>query len=83
MIKGTQTIRRLLPTNCLSMFDHFVGLLLKGLINKKNSRLLISIHSLYRTLPKQFREALRASLCEIKEGHPCRTWLFYHLSGLK
>ena len=26
-------IRRLLPTNCLSMFDHFVGLALKGLTN--------------------------------------------------
>ena len=27
----TQTIRRLLPTNCLSVFDCFVGLVLKGL----------------------------------------------------
>ena len=34
MVKHTQTIRRLLPTNCLSVFDHFVGLVLKGL--KKN-----------------------------------------------
>ena len=25
-----KTIRRLLPTNCLSVFDHFVGLALKG-----------------------------------------------------
>ena len=25
------TIRGLLPTNCLSVFDHFVGLELKGL----------------------------------------------------
>ena len=31
MVKHTQTIRRLLPTNCLSVFDHFVGLALKGL----------------------------------------------------
>ena len=29
--KSTQTIRRLLPANCLSVFDHFVGLVLKGL----------------------------------------------------
>ena len=28
---NTQTIRRLLPTNCLSVFDHFVGLTLKEL----------------------------------------------------
>ena len=26
MVKRTQTIRRLLPTNCLNVFDHFVGL---------------------------------------------------------
>ena len=31
IVKYTQTIRRLLPTNCLSVFDHFVGLALKGL----------------------------------------------------
>ena len=31
MVKHTQTIRRLLPTNCLSVFDHFVGLALKVL----------------------------------------------------
>ena len=32
MVKHTQTIRRLLLTNCLSVFDHFVELALKGLI---------------------------------------------------
>ena len=32
MVKHTQTIRWLLPTNCLIVFDHFVGLALKGLI---------------------------------------------------
>ena len=31
MVKHTQTIRRLLPTNRLSVFDHFVMLALKGL----------------------------------------------------
>ena len=31
MAKHTQTRRRLLSTNCLSVFDHFVGLALKGL----------------------------------------------------
>ena len=33
MVKESQTIRRLLPTNCLSVFDHFMGLALKGLRN--------------------------------------------------
>ena len=31
MVKHTQTICQLLPTNCLSVFDHFMGLVLKGL----------------------------------------------------
>ena len=31
MVKHTQTIRRLLSTNCLSVFEHFVGLAVKGL----------------------------------------------------
>ena len=30
MVKHTQTIRQLLATNCLSVFDHFVGLVPKG-----------------------------------------------------
>ena len=33
IVKHTQTIRRQQPTNCLSMFDHFGGLALKGLKN--------------------------------------------------
>ena len=31
MVKHTQKIRRQPPTNCLSVFDHFVRLALKGL----------------------------------------------------
>ena len=31
IVKHIQKIRRLLPTNFLSVFDHFVGLVLKGL----------------------------------------------------
>ena len=31
MVKHTHAIRRLLPTNCWSVFDHFVGLALKWL----------------------------------------------------
>ena len=35
--KWSNTIKKFvgnLPTNCLSVFDHFVGLVLKGLITK-------------------------------------------------
>ena len=31
MVKHTQTVNRQKTTNCLSVFDHFVGLALKGL----------------------------------------------------
>ena len=31
MVKQTQTVHRLLPTNCLSAFDHFMGLGFKGI----------------------------------------------------
>ena len=34
MVKHTQTIRRQQPMNCLSVFDHFVGLALKGFREK-------------------------------------------------
>ena len=33
IVINTQTIRRLLPKNYLSVFDHFLGLALKGLPN--------------------------------------------------
>ena len=38
MVKYTQTIRRQHPTNCLSVFDHFVGLALKWVNNVNNLR---------------------------------------------
>ena len=34
MVKHTETIRRQQPANCLSVFDRFVGLALKGLTFK-------------------------------------------------
>ena len=34
IVKHTQTIRWLLPTNCLSVFEHFVGLGLKRSNNR-------------------------------------------------
>ena len=37
MVKRTQTIRRLFPTNFLSKFEHFVGLALKGLKGNNNA----------------------------------------------
>ena len=33
MVRSSQTICQQQPTNCLSVFDHFVGLALKGLIS--------------------------------------------------
>ena len=42
MVKHTQTIRRLLPMNCSSVFDHFVRLTLKWL-TKQGSNLYKNI----------------------------------------
>ena len=39
MVKHTQLICRLLPTNCLSVFDHVVELVFKGL----NSNILYQL----------------------------------------
>ena len=36
IVKHNQTIRRQQLTNCLSVFDHFVGLVLKGLRSDSN-----------------------------------------------
>ena len=33
MVKPTEAICRVLPTNCLSVFENFVGLILKGLMS--------------------------------------------------
>ena len=38
MVKYTQTIRQQQPTNCLSIFEHFVGLALKGFMSKKAAK---------------------------------------------
>ena len=43
MVNHTQTIRQLLSTNCLSVFDHFVGLKLKGLKSLDNKREAIKL----------------------------------------
>ena len=52
MVKHTQTIRPLLPTNCLSVFDHFVGLTLKeltwGYINFSNLCYFVMMTSVYQ-----------------------------------
>ena len=50
MVKHTQTVRRQHPMNYSSMFDHFVGLALKGLSSKvssKNQRLSGTVSQFY------------------------------------
>ena len=43
MVKHTQTIIQLLPTNCLSLFDHLVGLALKVLNNFVHGELMTAV----------------------------------------
>ena len=53
MVKHTQTIRGLLLTNCLSVFDNFVGLALKGLkllnANTENTTISLTIFNIIYT----------------------------------
>ena len=46
MVKHTQTIRRLWPTNCLSVFDHFAGLVLKGLTLLTLAEIIVLFYTL-------------------------------------
>ena len=46
MAKHTQTIRRLWPTNCLSVFDHFAGLVLKGLTLLTLAEIIVLFYTL-------------------------------------
>ena len=60
MVKHAQTIRRRKPTNCLSVFDHVLGLALKGLSTLHEVDPLSKLHGTqwilkieYPTLPKE------------------------------
>ena len=57
MVKHTQTICRLLPTSCLSVCDHFMGLVLKGL-KSRSSRLWVFckkvIHKKFAKFTRKF-----------------------------
>ena len=46
MVKHTQTIRRLWPTNCLSVFDPFAGLVLKGLTLLTLAEIIVLFYTL-------------------------------------
>ena len=50
MIQSTQTIRRLLPTNWLSLFDHFVELALQGL-NLTTDLLQLALEITFSVIP--------------------------------
>ena len=62
----TQTIRRLLPTICLSMFDHFVGLALKCLTNVTHFMPLVSRYTSWKGVFREYRNipAARHGLTE-------------------
>ena len=79
MVKQTQTIRRLLPTNCLSVFNHFVGLTLKGLTTYTFTKKIY--HSCLTG--SKYGSAQRANTCsklimEAMEELPRILFLFLH-----
>ena len=56
MVKHTQTIRRQIAWVCLSVFDHFVGLALKGL----NTKLFTEVY--LRTCQKVTMDVFRENI---------------------
>ena len=66
MVKHTQTIRREKPTNCLSMFDNFVGLALKGL--REKSPILMTLVE------------YMVSNCKLRHNSKCNLFLLRSLS---
>ena len=76
MVKYTPTICWLLPTNCLSVFDHFVGLALKGLgwlqcvlkLHLKPVLLIIIVHNL-TTMTSEQTQSLHSSLIQNSIWH--------------
>ena len=74
MVKRTKTICRLLPTNCLNAFDHFVGLGLKGLK-------LLSILSYFKSLfsfQRLFLGEVTANFFTLRLGLTKRPEVFSH-----
>ena len=54
MFKRTQTIRQQQPTNCLSVFDHFVVLVLKGLVLRQREKHNIKVTRDFNLLMSSF-----------------------------
>ena len=50
MIEHTQTVRRVLLTNSLSVFDHFVWLALKGLFKIFNEECNLNLELIFQLL---------------------------------
>ena len=73
MVKHAQTVCRQQPTNCLSGFDHFVGLALKGLkwFSKFNSVVVMTQNKIFVFL--KFEKKLQGKLDSVT----------YHLLYLK
>ena len=52
MAKHTQTIRRQKAENCLSVFKHFVGLVLKGLRYNLDESWMNSVNKIALSIPR-------------------------------
>ena len=74
MVKHAQTIRKQQPTNCLSVFDHFVGLVLIGLIEYEIVKVQLKNHfgqnlvflTVWESIPCVFTKAVVRKCSENK-----------------
>ena len=88
MVKHTQTIRRQQPTNCLSVFDHFVGLALKGwfrinytitIIQTLTKRILTTRSSRSEVFCKK---GVLKNFTKFTGKHLCQSLFFNKVAGL-
>ena len=81
MVKHTQTIRRLLPMNCLSVFDHFVRFAFKGLTHCEICQKLIKAKNGYNNLSLvalfPYYTPLQAPESEIFHAIPANIYLHF------
>ena len=71
MVKHTQTIRRQKPTNCLCLFDYFVGLALKVLIH-------FLVFHLDTKSDKISKIYMKRAYCLIKDGNGLIVQEYYY-----
>ena len=84
MVKQTQTIRRQQPTNCLSVFDYFMGLALKWLkdVQHPATERLLTKHLTSSHIEKPSFGGVLKTFTKFMGKHLCQRLFFNKVAGL-